>query len=204
MQSQLESGLHHYQIQPSQQQLEHLLAYIELLQKWNNTYNLTAIKQPEEILNRHVFDSCSIHSYIQGDNCLDVGTGPGLPGLILAILQPDKHWTLLDSNQKKTRFLRHVQMQLKLDNVDVVNARVESFHSDAGFSTIVCRAFSSLFAFHQQARHLLQSTGVLLAMKAQIDEQELNELKPVVSTLEKIELDVIDETTQRCLIRLTD
>ncbi len=204
MQSQLESGLHHYQIEPSQLQLERLLAYIELLQKWNNTYNLTAIKQPEKILNRHVLDSCSIYSYIQGDHCLDVGTGPGLPGLILAILQPDKHWTLLDSNQKKTRFLRHVQMQLKLDNVDVVNARVESFHSDAGFSTIVCRAFSSLYDFHRQSRHLLQPTGVLLAMKAQIDEQELNELEPVVSKLEKLELDVIDESTQRCLIRLTD
>lgn len=204
MRSLLEAGLAHYQISADPALCENLLAYIALLQKWNRAYNLTAVTDPEEMLRRHVFDSLAIHAYIQGQRCLDVGTGPGLPGLILALVQTNKQWTLLDSNLKKIRFLRHVKSQLNMDNINVIHARVESFSDETGFSTIVCRAFSSLSDFHQQSRHLLQPTGVLLAMKANITDEELLSLQPNVTQLEKIELDLFEDTTQRCLIRISD
>ncbi len=179
-----------------------LLEYLSLLDKWNKTYNLTAVRTQQEMLQRHVLDSCSIHSFIEGSRCLDVGTGPGLPGLVLAMLQPDKHWLLLDSNQKKVRFLRHVQLQLKLENVEIVQSRVESYNPDAGFNTVVCRAFSSLQDFVNKSSHLLAADGVLLAMKAKPGREELEPVSCTVARLDLIELDTMGQEDSRCLVRI--
>lgn len=202
MRSLLEAGLQHYQLTSSSQTCDMLLEYLSLLDKWNKTYNLTAVRTQQEMLQRHVLDSCSIHSFIEGSRCLDVGTGPGLPGLVLAMLQPDKHWLLLDSNQKKVRFLRHVQLQLKLENVEVVQSRVESYNPDAGFNTVVCRAFSSLQDFVNKSSHLLAADGVLLAMKAKPGREELEAVSGTVARLDLIELDTMGQEDSRCLVRI--
>ena len=204
MRTLLEAGLRHYNIEPEPELCEKLLTYLALLNKWNRAYNLTAVTDPEEMLRRHVLDSLAIHAYIEGNRCLDVGTGPGLPGLILALLQTDKHWTLLDSSMKKVRFLRHVKMQLKMNNLDIVQSRVETYRDTDGFATIVCRAFSSLYDFHHNSHHLLINNGVLLAMKANVSEDELRQVRPHIKRLEKIALDVFDSDAERCLIRMTD
>lgn len=202
MRPSLEAGLQHYQLDFDEHTCDTLLGYLGLLDKWNKTYNLTAIHTQEEMLQRHVLDSCSIHSFIEGARCLDVGTGPGLPGLVLAILQPDRDWVLMDSNQKKVRFLRHVQLQLKLDNIEVVQSRVESFNAETGFTTVVCRAFSSLQDFVRQSSHLVATNGVLLAMKANITEKELRQVRSSVKKLERLELDSTESAINRCLIRM--
>lgn len=202
MRSLLEAGLQHYRLSSSPQTCDTLLEFIGLLDKWNKTYNLTAVRTQEEMLQRHVLDSCSIHSYIEGSRCLDVGTGPGLPGLVLAILQPDKQWLLLDSNQKKVRFLRHVQLKLKLENVGVVQSRVESYKAETGFNTIVCRAFSSLQDFVNKSSHLLAADGVLLAMKAKPGREELEPVTATVTSLGVIELDTMGQEESRCLVRI--
>ena len=196
----LEIGLERLGLEASPSLCSSYLRYIELLVKWNKTYNLTAIKDPEDMLYRHILDSLSIHSFVKGKNCLDVGSGPGLPGMILALAQPEKHWTLLDSNLKKTRFLRHVKTSLNLENVDIVQSRVETHQDEQGFSTIVCRAFSSLRDFYDGSMHLLDKAGVLLAMKAHVDESELEEVRPVLKNIEISALDIPDTESTRCVV----
>ena len=152
---------------------------------------------------RHVFDALSIHDYIHGTTCLDVGSGAGIPGLILALVQPDKSWTLLDSSQKRVRFLRHVKASLKIENVNIVQARVEDYQHSTGYTTIVCRALSSLSEFVRLSRHLLADGGRMLAMKAAIDEKELSEVDDLVSKLELVKLKTVDTDSRRCLVVIT-
>ena len=172
----LKTGLEGMGLDPAQQPCSQYLAYIELLNKWNKTYNLTAIKQPEAMLNRHVLDSLSVHSFIEGKRCLDVGTGPGLPGMILALAQAETHWTLLDSNQKKVRFLRHVKVELNVNNVEIVQSRVEDFKPEQDFDTVICRAVAPLTRLLEQSKHLITQDNQLLAMKGRQVSDEIDEL----------------------------
>jgi 16S rRNA (guanine527-N7)-methyltransferase len=151
----------------------HLLA---LLNKWNKAYNLTAITDPDEQISKHIADSLSILDDLQGHTILDVGTGPGFPGLPLAIACPDKQFTLLDSNSKKTRFIQQAINELKLQNVQLVHARVEQFQTDPGFDCIVSRAFSRITLFLEASRHLIAPHGRWLAMKGEYPQNELNEI----------------------------
>ncbi len=176
MQDLLEAGLESLGLVPEQQPCSQYLAYIELLNKWNKTYNLTAIKQPEQMLSRHVLDSLSVFSFIKGKHCLDVGTGAGLPGMILAMAQPEICWTLLDSNQKKVRFLRHVKAELKVGNVEIVQSRIESFKPEMDFDTVICRAVAPLTRLLEQTMHLLTPDNQLLAMKGEKVEDEIEQL----------------------------
>src|SRR5690554_4372643 len=141
---QLHAGAKKLGIELTEAQLEALLAYLQLLIKWNKAYILTAIRQPERMVGLHLLDSLAVHPYVQEATILiEVGRGAGLPGVVLAIMNPDKQFTLLDSNGKKTRFLVQAKIDLKLDNLTVVNSRVEAYQPDVLFDMIISRAFRS-------------------------------------------------------------
>ncbi|MCW8901296.1 MAG: 16S rRNA (guanine(527)-N(7))-methyltransferase RsmG [Gammaproteobacteria bacterium] len=142
-----------------------LIQYVDLLNKWNKTYNLTAVRKPDQMVTRHIIDSLSICPYLRGKHILDVGTGAGLPGIPLAIAFPERNFTLLDSNNKKTRFVTQAVSELELSNVDVVQSRVENFQTSALFDTITTRAYSAMGDMVKQTSHLLAADGTFLAMK---------------------------------------
>jgi 16S rRNA (guanine527-N7)-methyltransferase len=146
-------------------QHEKLLGYLALLIKWNKAYNLTAVRDPDEMVSRHLLDSLSVVPFIEGKRQLDVGSGGGMPGIPLAILFPDMKVTCLDSNGKKTRFLTQVKLELKLDNLEVIHSRAEAFKPQVPFTGIISRAFSSLEDFTQWTRHMGDKETRWLAMK---------------------------------------
>lgn len=167
-------------------QLEH---YMAALQKWNAAYNLTAIREPREIVIKHLLDSLSVLQHLRANSLLDVGTGAGLPGLVLAIVKPDLQVDLLDSNSKKTRFLRQMVAELGLQNVRVHHARIEQANLPPQVQ-VVSRAFASLSDFDAGCRHLLAADGVLLAMKGQFPQTEIDELPTDIKVVEVIPLTV--------------
>ena len=144
---------------------EQCLAYLALLEKWNKVYNLTAVRDPQDMLVLHLLDSLSVMSFIENGRWLDVGSGGGMPGIPLAILYPDSQVTCLDSNGKKTRFLTQVKLELKLDNLQVIHSRVEAFQPAQPFNGIISRAFSSMENFTNWTRHLGDADTRWLAMK---------------------------------------
>ena len=160
----LTQGLQALSLDFSAAQTQRCLDYLALLQKWNKAYNLTAIRDPQEMVTKHLLDSLSIQPYLVGDAVLDVGTGAGLPGIPLAIAEPGKRFILLDSNGKKIRFVRQAAIELGLSNVEAIHGRIEALQ-DRQFSTITTRAFSALSDMHIISPQLLASEGVLLAMK---------------------------------------
>ena len=174
--------------------------FIELLAKWNNAYNLTAIRDKDKMLSHHLQDSLSVNNYLQGTRILDVGTGAGLPGIPLAITNPDKQFVLLDSNGKKTRFIQHVIHQLKLDNVEVVQTRVEDFQTDKPFSTIVSRAFASISKYYQMVSHLLDEQTIVLAMQGKMPQQEIDELRSKSVKIHGEPLQVSGLNAERCVV----
>ncbi|MEG0862811.1 MAG: 16S rRNA (guanine(527)-N(7))-methyltransferase RsmG [Pseudomonas sp.] len=161
----LSTGARQLGVELSEAQHAQLLAYLALLIKWNKAYNLTAVRNPDEMVSRHLLDSLSVMPFIHSERWLDVGSGGGMPGIPLAILHPDKKVTVLDSNGKKTRFLTQVKLELKLDNLTVIHKRVEEFQPQQPFSGIVSRAFSSMENFTNWTRHLGDEQTQWLAMK---------------------------------------
>lgn len=180
LRSQLLSGAEQMDIQVSEEQANLLLTYLDLLVKWNKTYNLTAVREPVQMVSRHLLDSLSIFPHIHGKNILDVGSGAGLPGIPLAIMSPETHFTLLDSNGKKTRFMMHVVRTLGLSNVTVEQRRVESWTPESLFDVITSRAFSSLDEMVKITEHLLANQGQWLAMKGLYPEDEVVALQQSV------------------------
>ncbi|QQE88808.1 16S rRNA (guanine(527)-N(7))-methyltransferase RsmG [Azotobacter chroococcum] len=174
----LACGARELGVELSDRQQEQLLAYLALLIKWNKAYNLTAVRDPDEMVSRHLLDSLSVVSQVAeaGDNWLDVGSGGGMPGVPLAILFPGRRFTLLDSNGKKTRFLTQVKLELQLQNLEVVHSRVEAFMPAQPFSGICSRAFSSLADFANWTRHLGDGETRWLAMKGVQPDEELQAL----------------------------
>jgi len=152
------------------------LLLVQELARWNRAYNLTGVRDPEQMITRHLLDSLSILPFVSGDRALDVGTGAGLPGLVLALARPDMHWTLLDSKSKKVRFLRHMLLTLKPGNVEVIQARVEQYRPAHTYSTIVSRALTRLDEFYRLTRHLRGENCRLLAMKGDYPARELSAL----------------------------
>lgn len=183
----------------TEQQASQLIAYLAMLYKWNKSYNLTAIRQPEEMLRKHILDSLSVLPYIVGETFIDVGTGGGLPGIVLAIMKPDCRFTLLDSNGKKTRFLFQVKAELSLANVEVVNTRVEQYRPPQGFDGIISRAFSSLQQMHFWTEHLLAEGGCFFAMKGVYNQEEIDTL-PADCCVTSQDLFVPDEEGERHLV----
>lgn len=172
----LETALAKNQLALNNEQIGQLAQYLQLLQTWNKVFNLTNITNPLDMVELHIIDSLLVQPYLHGKNMLDVGSGAGLPGIPLAVLNPDQKWVLLDKNNKKTRFMQQAVAELQLDNVSIVHARTEEFHPEAGFDSILSRAFASLAVFVSTTKHLLAADGIFLAMKGQYPQDELAEL----------------------------
>ena len=152
---------------------EKLLAYVALLVKWNRAYNLTAVREPTDMVTRHLLDSLAILPFLQLPTVLDIGTGPGLPGIPLALFQPEGRFTLLDSNSKKTRFVNQAVMELGLSNVTVVQSRIEGYEPKEQFTTVVSRAFSTIQTMLEACQHVCAEGGRIIAMKGQYPTEEL-------------------------------
>ena len=169
--------------------------------KWNKAYNLSAIRDPKQMIPLHLLDSLIVHSYIQEvDRIIDVGTGPGLPGIVLAIMNPEKQFTLLDSNGKKTRFLFQAKLALKLDNISIINDRVEAYQPEQGFDMIVSRAFASISDMTYWCTHLLAEKGIFLAMKGIYPTEEFAEVADKYELIESHELNVPGVDAERHLL----
>ena len=151
-----------------------LLSYLSLLEKWNGTYNLTAVRNSAAMVSRQLLDSLSILPLLSGHEILDVGTGPGLPGVPLAIARPDLLFTLLDANGKKCRFVEQAKIELRLANLTVVQGRVENIVHDNLFDMVLSRAFASLPEMLDLTSHLVAANGRLLAMKGALHREEID------------------------------
>ncbi len=182
---------------------DRLVQYLQLLHKWNKTYNLTAVREIRPMVSRHLLDSLSVLPFLEGRRVLDIGTGAGLPGLPLALARPDCHFVLLDSNHKKTRFLVQTCGSLGLENVEIIQERIEKFQPAEKFDTLVSRAFASLGDFIQGTAHLAHSEIRWLAMKGQYPEAELAVLPGFVQVVSSNKLLVPDTEGQRHVIVLT-
>lgn len=179
------------------EQQQSLLSYLNLLQKWNKAYNLTAVRDPAAMVTYHLLDSLTLVAHFKDKplSVIDVGTGAGLPGIPLAIMFPQSRFALLDSNGKKTRFLQQAKIELGLDNVEVINSRVELFRPEDGFDIVVSRAFTSLQSFLEITRHLCASQGVFYAMKGKYPQQEIDALAGEfkVSKVHKLQVPGLDD-----------
>ncbi len=153
-----------------------LLQFQKLLGKWNQIYNLSSIRDPLAIVQLHLLDSLAVHQYISGMCVADVGTGAGLPGIPLALMNNEKRFCLIDSDSKKTRFVQQVAIELKLKNVTVVHGRVEDIDLNRKVDTVITRAFSSLSDIQAKTRHLLVNGGLILALKGKSPVQELKQI----------------------------
>lgn len=160
----------------SDAQLEKLLGWLRLLQKWNRAYNLTAVV-PARMIPHLVLVSAAAAPHVRGDEVLDVGSGAGVPGIVLAVLAPERRYTLLDSNGKKTRFLEHCRMDLSLENVVVVRDRAETFRPQPLFDTIISRAYARLADFIATTRHLGRPGALWLALKGAVAASEFEEMQ---------------------------
>ncbi|UXY10923.1 16S rRNA (guanine(527)-N(7))-methyltransferase RsmG [Kosakonia sp. ML.JS2a] len=170
----------------SDHQQQQLVGYVNLLHKWNKAYNLTSVRDPNEMLIRHILDSIVVAPYLQGTRFIDVGTGPGLPGIPLSIVRPESHFTLLDSLGKRVRFLRQVQHELHLENIAPVQSRVEDFPAEPPFDGVISRAFASLNDMVSWCRHLPGEQGRFYALKGLVPEDEIT-LLPAEFAVESIE-----------------
>ena|SRR6056300_796029 len=175
LQKLLAQGLIDLGIAATERQTSQLLSYLELMQKWNKAYNLTAIRDPQQMLVRHLLDSLAVVPHIAQTDLIDVGSGGGLPGIPLAILSPQQAITTLDSNSKKTRFQSQVKIELGLTNLEVIHGRVEALENRQ-FSQVISRAFASIIDMVTLSQGLLAEKGVFLAMKGRYPDAELAEL----------------------------
>ena len=184
-----------------------LYEYLQLLQKWNKPFNLTAIKKAEEMIPKHLMDSLSVLAHLGGARRVcDVGTGAGLPGIPLAVCCPETEFVLLDSNGKKTRFLHQVRRHLNLNNVTIVEGRAEDYQPEVGFDAVLSRAFADLMRMCQVTQHLLKKNGVWLAMKSQILENEQATLDARVVLVEQRALQVpgLNEVRQLAVLKFAE
>ena len=198
----LATGLDATGIELSPEQVDRLVRLLAELSKWNRTYNLTAVRDPQEMVARHLLDSLSALAFVVGERVLDVGTGAGLPGIPLAVARPQQHFTLLDSIGKKQHFVTHVAGMLGLANVEAVQARVEEFIPSVLFDTVICRAFSSLTDFVSSSGRLIKPGGRLVAMKGKLPAEELAALPADWQVLETVPVSVPGLSGERHIVVL--
>ncbi|EPF13064.1 MULTISPECIES: 16S rRNA (guanine(527)-N(7))-methyltransferase RsmG [Cedecea] len=183
-------------------QQQQLVGYVSLLDKWNKAYNLTSVRNPDEMLVRHILDSIVVEPHLQGSRFIDVGTGPGLPGIPLAIVRPDSHFTLLDSLGKRVRFLRQVQHELKLENITPVQSRVEDFPAEPPFDGVISRAFASLNDMVTWCHHLPGEHGRFYALKGIRPDDEISALPAGFAVEDIVKLEVPGLEGERHLVRI--
>lgn len=199
---QLVAGLQQLDVPVNAEQIALLMQYLALFEKWNCAYNLSAIRKRADMVSLHLLDSLTVAPYLTSQRVIDVGTGAGLPGIPLAIVFPEKHFTLLDSAGKKTRFLFQVKQQLALNNVEIKNCRVENHQPAQLYDGVISRAFASLQDMTRVCRHLLASHGHLWAMKGVLPEDELREIAQEYTVEHCHFLKVPGVDAQRCLLVL--
>lgn len=186
----------------TEKQKQQLVDYVGLLAKWNKAYNLTSVRDPQQMLIRHIMDSIVVNGQLSGTKFIDVGTGPGLPGVPLAIVRPDSHFVLLDSLGKRIRFLKQVQHELGLTNIEPVQSRVEEYRIENGFDGVISRAFASLNDMLGWCHHLPSSEGRFYALKGVIRDDEM--VLPegfVIESITELEVPELDE--QRHLVKVS-
>nr|WP_210147241.1 16S rRNA (guanine(527)-N(7))-methyltransferase RsmG [Shewanella sp. WXL01] len=190
-------------ISATEQQQSQLVGFVEMLNKWNKAYNLTSVRDPKQMLVRHVMDSLAVSPYLDGKHFIDVGTGPGLPGIPLAILNPDKEFVLLDSLGKRIRFQKQVKFELKIDNISSVESRVEAYQPEQKFDGVLSRAFASVEDMLTWCHHLPAQDGCFYALKGQLSEQEMQNIPAGFTVAETIVLKVPTLDEQRHLLKIT-
>ncbi len=215
----LKQGLRQLGEDPARHPCDAYLAYLDLLEKWNSAYSLTGIKQKDKMLTHHILDSLSVLPLLKGSGyigqeprcreaqgsaraMLDIGTGAGLPGLILALARPEHQWVLLDSNKKKIRFVQQAVLELGLENVEPVCVRGEDYRPDKPISVAISRALTSLLACQKLVFPILQADGILLAMKGRKPVQELAELDTAGSSYVLHKLNVPGIEAQRHVVEI--
>jgi 16S rRNA (guanine527-N7)-methyltransferase len=186
----------------SEQQQKQLIGFVEMLNKWNKAYNLTAVRDPEQMLIRHVMDSLAVSPYLSGKRFIDVGTGPGLPGIPLAIINPDKEFVLLDSLGKRIRFQKQVQFELKINNISSIESRVEAYQPENKFDGVLSRAFASIEDMLTWCHHLPHENGVFYALKGQLNAEEMQAIPAGFKLLDTLVLKVPQLDEQRHLVKL--
>nr|WP_252733909.1 16S rRNA (guanine(527)-N(7))-methyltransferase RsmG [Pseudoalteromonas sp. C2R02] len=179
-----------------------LVKYVELLDKWNKAYNLTSVREPSQMMVKHILDALVVAPHINGKNYIDVGTGPGLPGIVLAIALPNTQFILLDSLGKRVRFLTQVKHELGLSNVTPVQSRVEEYQAPVKLDGVLSRAFASIQDMVQWCEHLIDDSGKFIALKGQYPDEELASLPENIKFEENIILEVPGLDAQRHLIIL--
>lgn len=202
MQTRLNNLLNEAKISLAEEQKQQLIAYVNMLDKWNNAYNLTSVRNPAEMVVRHIMDSVVVAPYLHGQRFIDVGTGPGLPGIPLAIVMPEAHFTLLDSLGKRVRFLRQVQHELKLTNVEPVQSRVEAFSAEPGFDGVISRAFASLEDMLSWCHHLPTPEGHFYALKGMRADEEIAALPAGFKVIDAVRLHVPELDGERYLVTI--
>ncbi|MBS0853344.1 MAG: 16S rRNA (guanine(527)-N(7))-methyltransferase RsmG [Enterobacteriaceae bacterium] len=181
-------------------QKNQLVAYVDMLNKWNKAYNLTSVRDPNEMLVRHILDSIVVAPHLEGSRFIDVGTGPGLPGIPLSIVRPECQFTLLDSLGKRVRFLKQVQHELKLENITPVQSRVEEFPAEPPFDGVISRAFASLNDMVSWCHHLPGEQGRFYALKGVMPEEEIALLPSKYAVEKSVKLKVPQLTGERHLV----
>ncbi len=196
----LRTGLKHLGQNYSDQQIQLFIEYVLLLDRWNSAFNLTAVKNPEVMLTRHLLDSLSVLPCLKGGRFIDVGTGAGLPGIALAIAEPQRHFVLLDSNGKKIRFLFQVRSLLGLVNVQEIQERAEQYRKEGSYDGVISRAFTSLSGMVRATDHMLRPGGRFYAMKGRFPDRELSELPKHYNVDAVVKLNVPGLDEERHLI----
>ena len=202
LRTQLDDLLVQTDLSITSEQTSQLIQLVELLVKWNKAYNLTSVRDPSQMLVKHIMDSIVVSPHLEGKSFIDVGTGPGLPGLPLAILNPNKHFVLLDSLGKRLRFIRQAILSLGLKNVEIVQSRVEEYKPEIGFDCVLSRAFASLEDMLSWCHHLPNENGHFLALKGQYPESEILNLDSKFKFIESVTLQVPQLDGERCLVKV--
>ena len=197
-------GLQRMALKLSDQMIDQLMTYLNLVEKWNRVYNLTAIRERDQMIKLHFLDSLSILNHVHVKNILDVGSGAGFPGIVLAITKPELKVTVMDSVNKKTTFMQQVKSELALTNLDVVNSRVEDYQPITLFEAVTSRAFSNLKNMMSLTQHTLQKEGMWLAMKSKDVKEELEEFEKNQYTLIPLEVPFINAERYLVILKKDD